>query len=52
MADSEEFFAHEVLSQVEHFAYGGVVSEIAAHAHYDFLKVLGNKALSISRSET
>ncbi|UQD54461.1 hypothetical protein [Anaplasma phagocytophilum] len=36
-----------ILSQVEHFASGRVVPEIAARVHYDFLQVLGNKAMSI-----
>ncbi|KJZ99619.1 metallohydrolase, glycoprotease/Kae1 family protein [Anaplasma phagocytophilum str. CR1007] len=48
LTDSGEVFAHEVLSQVEHSAYGGVVPEIAARAHYDFLQVLVKKAMSNS----
>ncbi|SBO14475.1 tRNA N6-adenosine threonylcarbamoyltransferase [Anaplasma phagocytophilum] len=48
LTDGGEVFAHEVLSQVEHSAYGGVVPEIAARAHYDFLQVLVKKAMSNS----
>ena len=42
-----EILANEVLSQIaEHAAYGGVVPEIAARAHVDYLDHLIRRALS------
>ena len=43
--------AHEVLSQVEHSSFGGVVPEIAARAHFNFLHVLVEKAMGSAKLE-
>ena len=44
-----EILANEVMSQIaEHAAYGGVVPEIAARAHVDYLDRLIVRALSRS----
>ncbi|ACZ49304.1 putative endopeptidase [Anaplasma centrale str. Israel] len=37
--------SHEVLSQREHSLFGGVVPEIAARAHCDFLHILVSRAM-------
>ncbi|WP_396124687.1 tRNA (adenosine(37)-N6)-threonylcarbamoyltransferase complex transferase subunit TsaD [Anaplasma capra] len=37
--------SHEILSQKDHSFFGGVVPEIAARAHSDFLHVLVSKAM-------
>ncbi|MGN7661143.1 MAG: tRNA (adenosine(37)-N6)-threonylcarbamoyltransferase complex transferase subunit TsaD [Anaplasma sp.] len=38
--------AHEVLTQKEHSFFGGVVPEIAARTHFDFLHILVSEAVS------
>ncbi|ASI47641.1 tRNA (adenosine(37)-N6)-threonylcarbamoyltransferase complex transferase subunit TsaD [Anaplasma ovis str. Haibei] len=43
--DGRSVLSHEVLSQKEHSSFGGVVPEIAARAHSDFLHVLVSKAM-------
>ena len=46
MDGSGEILANEVMSQIaEHAAYGGVVPEIAARAHVDYLDRLIRRAL-------
>ncbi|WP_272899052.1 tRNA (adenosine(37)-N6)-threonylcarbamoyltransferase complex transferase subunit TsaD [Anaplasma platys] len=46
LTDSGRVMSHEVLSQKEHSSFGGVVPEIAARAHFDFLhKMVENTVL-------
>ena len=51
VTDRGAVLAHEVLSQMEHASFGGVVPEIAARAHYNFLHVLVKRAMASAKLE-
>lgn len=51
LTDCGTVLSHEVLSQKEHSSFGGVVPEIAARAHFDFLHKLVDNAMNERRMQ-
>ena len=47
--DTRKILAHEILSQSDHEAYGGVIPEVAARAHLQHMDRLIREAMTKAR---